>query len=109
MAKDLLQDAGFRTLEAECAEVGLQLAKAHKPDLILLDMNMPQMNGYDTVRLIRTDPELCDTIVIAFTALAMDEELKKAISCGCNNIIAKPINVDTFANSVERFLDLARI
>lgn len=100
MAQDLLEYAGFETLQAEDAETGIQLAKRHQPDLILLDLHLPIISGYDACKIMKADPQIRDIPVVAFTALAMESDHQQALSCGCTGIINKPINVDEFAETV---------
>ncbi len=104
MARDLLHLAGFDTIEAEDADRGLQLAKALHPDLILMDMHLPVLDGYEATRRIKTMPETEKIPVVAFTALAMEDEQQKAFQSGCSGLISKPIDVDTFAQSVASYL-----
>lgn len=104
MARDLLQMAGYQTLEAEDATVGLSLAKKNRPDLILMDMYLPIMDGYETTKTLKADSELRDIPVIAFTALAMDQERKKAFAAGCSGFISKPIDVEKFTETIRSFL-----
>ncbi|MDP1771532.1 MAG: response regulator [Methylobacter sp.] len=68
----------LRLLDARTAEQGLELAKAHHPDLILLDINLPGMNGFEALRHLRDDPATCDIPVVAISANAMERDVKKA-------------------------------
>ena len=104
MAKDLLNLAGFETIEAEDADSGLQLAKTRLPDLILMDMHLPLLDGYQATQNLKAMPDTAGIPVVAFTALAMEDEQKKAFQSGCSGLISKPINVDTFAQSVAAYL-----
>jgi signal transduction histidine kinase len=104
MAKELLDLAGFETLQAEDAYSGMTLAELRHPDLVLMDMHLPICDGYEATRLMKANPELQSIPVVAFTALAMDDEQKKAMQSGCSGIICKPIDVDTFAQTVESFI-----
>jgi CheY-like chemotaxis protein len=104
MATFLLQRAGFQTLEAEDAVTGIRLAQEHQPDLILLDIHLPGLDGYDAARIIKANSDTAHINVVAFTAHAMEDELQKALACGCVGIISKPINVESFAQDVAQFL-----
>lgn len=104
MAAFLLQSGGFHTLEAEDAITGIHLAKEFQPDLILMDMHMPIMGGYEACQIIKADPLTSHIPVVAFTAHAMGEELQKAMDSGCCGIVSKPIDVDQFARQIANFL-----
>lgn len=105
ISKDLLQHAGFQTLEAEDAKTGIRMMKEYKPDLVLLDLLMPHVDGFEAMRLIKNDPDIRDTRVIAFTALASSEDQEKALQHGCLGVILKPIDAQTFVPLVKSFLD----
>jgi two-component system cell cycle response regulator DivK len=102
--KELLEEVGFQTLEAEDADASLQLAKQAHPDLILMDIYMPGKNGYEASQALKSDPETHDIPIVAFTALAMEKDRQRAEAAGCIGIISKPIDVDTFASTVASFL-----
>lgn len=104
MVKDLLEMAEYQTLEAEEAVTGMELAKEHQPDLILMDMHLPIMDGYEATRKLKADPKTQAIPVVAFTALAMEDEQKKALAVGSIGIICKPFDAKTFAKTVESFL-----
>lgn len=107
MARDLLERAGFLTLEAEDADKGIRLAKEKQPNLILMDMHLPILNGYEASKILKADLKTQDIPIVGFTALAMKEDEKKAIEYGCMGVIAKPINVDRFAEMVAAYLPIA--
>lgn len=104
MVKDLLEEVGFQILEAEEAYTGIRLAQQELPDLILMDIYMPGMNGYEATKTLKSCMETQDIPVIAFTALAKEEEKKKAEESGCVGVINKPIDVDLFAKMVISYL-----
>lgn len=85
-------------------ELGLELAKHHCPNLILLDINMPEMNGYDVLRAIRQDPRLDKTNVVAVTANAMPDDIERGRQAGFLDYITKPINVPHFLNMLEKWM-----
>ncbi|HEY9687425.1 MAG TPA: ATP-binding protein [Coleofasciculaceae cyanobacterium] len=104
MAQSLLQLAGYATLEASNAEVGIHLAKEHLPNLILMDMHLPVKSGYEASQELKSLPETESIPIVAFTALAMEGEQKRAISHGCTGVISKPIDIKSFAQTVESFI-----
>lgn len=104
MAKTLLQVAGYDTLEADNADLGIRLAREHHPNLILMDMHLPQKSGYEASQELKSDPETGNIPIIAFTALAMREEQQRALAHGCAGVISKPIDIRHFAQTVAEFL-----
>jgi two-component system cell cycle response regulator DivK len=108
MVKELLEEMGFQTLEADDADTSIQLAKQEHPDLILMDVYLPGKNGYEASQALKSDPETHDIPIVAFTALAMQKDRQRAESAGCIGLISKPIDVDTFALTVSSFLSESR-
>jgi two-component system, cell cycle response regulator DivK len=104
MAKELLQVAGFQTIEALNAEAGIQLARERQPDLILMDLHLPGISGFEACEIIKSDPSIPNSVIIGFTALASTEAQVQALKAGCRGVISKPINVDCFAETVAKFL-----
>ena len=104
MAKNLLQRAGFNTLEAPNADRGIHLAREYHPNLILMDMHLPLKSGYEASLELKADFNTRHIPIVAFTALAMAEEQQRAIAHGCTGVISKPINIKQFAQTVECFL-----
>jgi two-component system cell cycle response regulator DivK len=82
-------------------------AKAEKPDLILMDIQMPVMDGYEATRLLKSDPRLQSIPVVALTAYAMPREREQALAAGCSGHIEKPIDTRTFVARMKVFLDRA--
>lgn len=105
ITKDLLEFAGYETWEAEDALTGIKIMKDQKPDLVLLDLLMPHVDGFEAMRMIHADPDIKDIPLIAFTALASEEDREKAIYQGCKGVIVKPIDTTTFITTVESYLD----
>jgi signal transduction histidine kinase/CheY-like chemotaxis protein/HAMP domain-containing protein len=94
----------LKLLQAPDANLGIELAKAHKPDLILMDINLPGMDGYEALKVIRTEPSLASVPVIALSAHSMESDIKKGLSAGFNDYICKPIQVAPFLKKVNHFL-----
>ncbi len=100
----VLTSQGFRVVEARTGEEGLRKALDEQPDLILLDVHLPDMSGYDAVARLRAQPETAHIPIIALTASASAEEEARARGAGCDGYIAKPINTRTFPDQVRQYL-----
>jgi len=100
LARDILQVKGYRTIEADSAEAGLPLVAAHKPDLILMDIHLPGINGIEALKRIRATPETSGIPVLAFTASVMPQDRKEIMSAGFDGFVSKPINLKEFVASV---------
>ena len=104
LMRGLLGLGGYRMLEAVEAESGLRLAAEHRPDLILMDVNLPGLDGLSATRRLKADPELAAIPVIALTGLAMEGDREKALDAGCGDHITKPINTRSFLDSLGALL-----
>ncbi len=102
----LLKPLGFEVIEAENGQEGLHKAHQLKPDVILLDLVMPVMDGFEAVRQIRQDPELRDTIVIATSASVFGYDQQASHASGCNGFIAKPIREAELLEQLQTHLNL---
>ncbi len=100
----LLSISHFQVLKAPNAETGLQMARGEIPDLILMDIQLPGMDGLTATRFIRNDETLKHIPVIALTSYAMQGDEEKAIAAGCTGYIPKPIDTRKFIDFVEGFL-----
>lgn len=100
----LLESAGYATLEAEDGAIGLQIALQAQPDLIICDLQMPVMNGYELVRVLREQPGWRHVPLIAVTAFSMAGDRETALTAGFDEHITKPITPETFVRQVEAFL-----
>jgi CheY-like chemotaxis protein len=103
LVKTLLQIQKHQVLEAESAENGLEIAKEQLPDLILMDIQLPGMDGLEATRIIKEDPELMNIPVVALTSFAMQGDEEKAISAGCAGYITKPIDTREFINTLDQY------
>jgi two-component system cell cycle response regulator DivK len=101
---DLLVAHGYGTLQTKDGVEALALAREHRPDLILMDIQLPEVSGLQVIRWIKEDDELRMIPVIAVTAFAMKGDEEKIREGGCEAYIAKPISVASFLRTVERFL-----
>lgn len=102
MVRHLLQMGRYRVIEAQDAEIGIRLAREHRPDLILMDINLPGMDGLSATRLIKKDPALKEIAVVAITSYAMLGDEKKAREAGCAEFITKPIDTRKFLDMISR-------
>lgn len=101
---DLLEAHGYRIVQTKDGMEVLRLAREHKPDLILMDIQLPEVSGLEVTRWIKEDEELRAIPVIAVTAFAMKGDEEKMRKGGCEAYIAKPISVASFLETVERFI-----
>jgi two-component system cell cycle response regulator DivK len=103
LARDLLQYRGFCTLEASTASEGLRLAAEHNPDLILMDIRLPDMDGEVALARLRTSPATASLRVVALTAFAMREDRERLLAAGFDGYISKPIDVKSFPERVRGY------
>jgi len=104
LVRSLLAIGKYSVLEASDAESGIQLAREKRPDLILMDMQLPGMDGLDATRLIKIDPDLKSIPIIALTSREMDGDDRKAIEAGCDGYISKPIDTRGFLKTIDQYL-----
>jgi two-component system cell cycle response regulator DivK len=100
----ILEKHGHEVIAARDGKEGIESAKQQKPELILLDIQLPGMDGYMVARTLRTISALKETPIVALTSYAMMGDREKAIESGCTGYIEKPINPDTFMTQVEQYL-----
>jgi CheY-like chemotaxis protein len=94
----------FRFIAAHNASLGIELARGHRPDLILMDINLPGMNGIEALATLKQFPETCSTPVIAISANAMSKEIERGRAAGFFDYITKPINLEQLNNAIQRAL-----
>jgi CheY-like chemotaxis protein len=104
LTRFLLEQYGHEIILAENGPQGLELAAAVHPDLILLDIQLPGMDGHAVARALKSDPQLRAIPIIAVTSYAMVGDREKCLEAGAEGYIEKPINPETFVAEVERFL-----
>ena len=102
--RDLLQTVGYETVEATDGEQGVALARAIKPNLILMDIMMPKMDGLEATHIIKTDDAIKNTPVIALTSFAMNGDRERTIEAGCNGYVTKPVDIKELLKTVESFV-----
>jgi two-component system, cell cycle response regulator DivK len=89
---------------AESGMQALEMLESFRPDLILMDIHMPEMDGLAVIRTIKSIPELASIPIVALSALAMQSDIKSALDAGCNGYITKPIRIRTFLEQVETYI-----
>lgn len=104
LMRDLLEAQGIRTVATDDGTRVLELARASKPDLILMDVQLPEISGLDITRALRNDPGLRAIPIVAVTALALRGDEERILEAGCDAYIAKPISVKKFLEQVARYL-----
>ncbi len=102
----LLKQSGFSVITARDGREGIERARQELPDIIILDIQMPVMDGYETVACLKSDPVLRSIPIIGVSSYALDVEKEKALSLGFNGYLEKPIDPDSFVDEVRRFLPL---
>lgn len=100
----ILSAKGYEIVRARDGREGVDIASSINPQLILLDIQLPIMDGYATARELRKNPSLAVTPIIALTSYAMAGDREKALGAGCTGYIEKPINPKTFVEEIEHFL-----
>ena len=103
LATFLLERRGFKVVSAEDGRAGIALADELKPDLILLDIQLPMLDGYEVARSLRATNIHCRSIIIAVTSFAMAGDRERCLSAGCDGYLEKPINPETFVDELERY------
>ena len=102
--RDLLAANGFETVETREGLEAISLTRNMRPDLILMDIQLPEISGLDITRKIKADPELRHIPVIAVTAFAMKDDETRILEAGCEAYLSKPIAIDQFLSVIRRFL-----
>ena len=105
LVRDLLQVKGYATLEAVTGEEGVRLATEHKPDLVLMDIQLPGISGIDALRILRANPDTAAIPVIAVTASVMQQDRKMITEAGFDAYVGKPISMKEFLDAVKNVLE----
>lgn len=100
---DLLTANNYETIQTQDGMAALELAREHKPDLILMDIQLPEVSGLEVTKWIKEDEELKDIPIVAITAFAMKGDEEKIREGGCEAYIAKPISVGQFLETVKQY------
>jgi CheY-like chemotaxis protein len=104
LVRNLLKLRNLRMIEAVSAEEGIEMARLHKPDMILMDIQLPGMDGLAATKIIKQDAELMNIPVVALTSYAMQGDEENALGAGCSGYISKPIDTKTFIETISRYL-----
>ncbi|HHT9107029.1 MAG TPA: response regulator [Candidatus Wunengus sp. YC63] len=104
LVSDLLELHGFLVIKAEDSKTGMELAQTEKPDLILMDIQLPGIDGIDATRTLKEDTITADIPIVALTAHAMKGDEEKILKAGCTGYISKPINTREFPKIVKSYL-----
>jgi two-component system cell cycle response regulator DivK len=105
---DLLTAHGYRTIQTRNGFEALELARKHRPDLILMDIQLPEVSGLEVTRWLKDDDSLCQIPIVAVTAFAMKGDEERIRSGGCEAYISKPISVVSFLETVRGFIGPAK-
>lgn len=104
LMRDVLEYLGYSVITTQNGKEGLRLAREHRPHLILMDIQMPVMDGYTAVKILRSDPGLQDMKIIAVTALAMSGDKEKVLRAGFNGYLAKPVETRQLSAMIKKHL-----
>ena len=100
-----LKKKGFEIVIANDGKEGVSKAKTEKPDLILMDLSLPELDGWEATRLIKADQQTSQIPVIALSAHAMKEDMDKALEAGCDDYDTKPVDIKRLLEKISKFLD----
>ena len=107
LATFILEKNGYEVIQARDGQQGIDLAEEHKPEIILLDIQIPTMDGYTVARKLREIPAFEKTPIIAVTSYAMAGDRERILNAGCSGYIEKPINPETFVADIQQYLPAA--
>ena len=105
MVAEYLAFRGFTVIQASTGAEAIELARKHRPRLILMDLGMPGLDGWETTRQLKADARTKGSVIIALTAHALASQHATAISAGCDEVIAKPFDLATLAETVDRIVN----
>ena len=104
MMKFMLEENGYQVIEAVDGVEGVKLAAIEKPYLILMDMQLPLLDGYEATKQIKANEKIANIPIIAVTSYAMVGDREKTLKAGCTGYIEKPINPETFLDEINKYL-----
>ncbi len=106
LVEAILKPLGYCLLTAVDGEEGIEVATRERPDLILMDLQLPKASGYDATEVLRSQPETAHITIVALTAHAMADERERALAAGCDGYITKPVDTRVFPGQVRQYLDV---
>jgi two-component system cell cycle response regulator DivK len=98
---DILESQGYRVLQARSGKEGIEAAREQRPDLIIMDIQMPGIDGITATRILKQDEQTCNIPVIALTAMAMKGDRDRILQAGCDGYLPKPVRFDALLEAVE--------
>jgi CheY-like chemotaxis protein len=104
LISDVLNSLNYDVIQAVDGEQGVSMAQAEHPDLILMDLSLPRMDGWTATRYIKANPDLHQIPIIALTAHAMMGDRERALEAGCDDYLSKPLNLRELANKLRQFI-----
>jgi two-component system cell cycle response regulator DivK len=105
LVRDVLQASGYRTLEATTGGQGVELAVEHRPDLVLMDIQLPDINGVEALGRLRANERTASLPVLALTAQAMEGDRERFLAAGFDGYLSKPVNIADFVATVKRYCE----
>ncbi len=103
--RDLLTHAGYGVIEAVSGDEGVSMAQIHVPDIIIMDMQIPVLDGYEATRQIKANPALHHIPIIAVTSYALSDDHEKAREAGCDAYFSKPVNTRTLLTKIRQYTE----
>ena len=104
LVRRVLEAEGYKVIEAEDGLAGMDFVQSETPDLVLMDINLPELDGYEVTKRLKQSPSMAEVPVIAMTANVMKGDREKTIAAGCDGYIPKPIDIDSLPNQIAKFL-----
>ena len=103
--REVLESSGYRTLEAETGERAVALTAEHRPDLVLMDIHLPDIDGVEALRMLRADERTASIPVLALTAQAMEGDRERFLAAGFDGYLSKPVNIADLLDAVRRYCE----
>jgi two-component system cell cycle response regulator DivK len=103
--REVLESSGYRTLEAETGERAVALTTEHRPDLVLMDIHLPDIDGIEALRILRADERTSSVPVLALTAQAMEGDRERFLAAGFDGYLSKPVNIADLLDAVRRYCE----
>jgi len=105
LVEAILKPLGYRLLIAVNGKEAIEVATSERPDLILMDLQLPKVSGYEATQVLKSQPETAHITIVALTAHAMADERERAMAAGCDGYITKPVDTRVFPGQVRQYLD----